>query len=177
MQTIEQFQSITSFSTNRLYSCKLTERDIDKYIMMHTNPVVMQTLGGLRTEEQIKVNLIWNLKQWENNGFGLWMFYLKEKNTWVGRGGIRRVEVAGHEENELNYVLMPDFWHQGLATEIAKACLEIAFEVIDLEELVCFTQSDNMASRRVMEKIGFKFERDFLHTNLPHVLYRMKNHI
>ena len=126
MKTITQFKSIESFSTERLSAYKINENDIDKFINMHTNLEVMSTLGGLRTTQQSHENLDWNLRQWKENGFGLWMFYLKDTNEWVGRGGIRRVEVGGHEEIELGYALMPQFWNQGLATEILKL-IEIAF--------------------------------------------------
>ena len=40
-------------------------------------------------------------------------------------------------------------------------------------DIVSFALPTNRASRRVMEKVGFKYERDILHLNLPHVLYRL----
>jgi RimJ/RimL family protein N-acetyltransferase len=40
-------------------------------------------------------------------------------------------------------------------------------------DLVCFTLTTNHASQRVMEKVGFRYERDVLHAGLPHVLYRL----
>jgi [ribosomal protein S5]-alanine N-acetyltransferase len=175
MKTILQFKSINFFSTERLIAKKITENDLEKFRLMHTNENVMRTLGGLRNEDQTVDNLSWNLKQWEDNGFGLWMFFLKETGEWVGRGGLRRVEVGGNTEVEVGYALMPKFWNQGLATEITKACIEIAFEVIRLDDVVSFTLTTNKSSQRVMEKSGFKYERDIIHADLPHVLYRMKN--
>ncbi len=175
MKTITQFKSIDSFTTDRLLAEKIKSSDLDKFSSMHTNPQVMTTLGGLRTEEQTRDNLEWNLNQWKENGFGLWLFYLKDTKEWVGCAGLRRVEVGGHEEIELGYALMPQFWKLGLATEMAKACIEIAFEVIRLDNIVSFTLTTNKASQCVMEKAGLQYERDILHADLPHVLYRMKN--
>lgn len=194
MLTITQFQSIELFCTKRLIAEKIKSSDLDKFTAMHTNPEVMATLGGLRTDEQICDNLNWNLNQWQENGFGLWLFYLKDEiasksmgytqRTWVGRGGLRRVIVAGNEEIELGYALMPQFWNQGIATEIAKACVEIAFEVLRLDNIVSFTLITNKPSQRVMEKAGFEYERNIVYpepdqgpdsAGLPHFLYRMKN--
>jgi GrpB-like predicted nucleotidyltransferase (UPF0157 family)/predicted acetyltransferase len=175
MKTIIQFKSIDSFTTNRLLAEKIKSSDLDKFISMHTNPQVMITLGGLRTEEQTRDNFEWNLNQWKKNGFGLWVFYLKETKEWLGCAGLRRIQVSGHEEIELGYALMPQFWKQGLATEMAKACIEIAFEVIRLNNIVSFTLTTNKASQHVMEIAGFTYERDIIHADLPHVLYRMKN--
>jgi RimJ/RimL family protein N-acetyltransferase len=175
MKTITQFKSIDSFTTDRLFAEKIKPSDLDKFSSMHTNLQVMATLGGLRTEKQTHDNLEWNLQQWKENGFGLWLFYLKDTKEWVGRAGLRRVEVGGHEEIEIGYALMPQFWNLGLATEMTKACIEIAFEVIRLDNIVSFTLTTNKASQRVMEKAGFQYERDILHADLPHVLYRMEN--
>jgi GrpB-like predicted nucleotidyltransferase (UPF0157 family)/RimJ/RimL family protein N-acetyltransferase len=175
MKTIINFKSIESFSTERLTAIKITADDLDKFITMHNDHNVMETLGGLRTIDQTQENLDWNLMQWKQNGFGLWMFYLKHTNEWVGRSGLRRVEVGGHEEIELGYALMPEFWNKGFATEMAKACIEIAFEVLRLNNIVCFTLKTNKASQSVMKKVGFQYERDIIHADLPHVLYRMKD--
>ena len=186
MKTITQFKSIELFSTERLIAEKIKVNDLDKFISMHTNPKVMEILGGLRTAEQSQEDLDWNLRQWKENGFGLWMFYLKDavpcedtgstsKKIWVGRGGLRRIEVDGHEEIEVAYALIPEFLNKGLATEITKTCTEIAFEVLRLNNIVCFTLKTNKISQRVMEKVGFQYERDIIHADLPHVLYRMKN--
>lgn len=174
MKTIIQFNSIESFATQRLVARKLKASDLDQFMVMHTNPEVMKTLGGIRTKEEIRDNLAWNLKQWQDNGVGLWMFYLIPTQEWIGRGGLRKVEVDGEIETEINYVLMPQYMHQGFATEIAKACIEIAFEKIHLDNVVAFTLTTNTASKRVMEKSGFQYEKNIIHANQPHVLYRIK---
>ena len=71
-------------------------------------------------------------------------------------------------------LLMPEFWGQGLATEIAQASIGIAFNELGLSDVVSFTLPTNLASRRVMEKCGLTFERDIEWKDLPHVLYRLK---
>ena len=69
---------------------------------------------------------------------------------------------------------MPAFWHKGFATEIAKACVEIAFEVLHLDHIVCGALKTNTASQRVMEKAGFQYERDVMHAGMTNVLYCLK---
>jgi RimJ/RimL family protein N-acetyltransferase len=86
------------------------------------------------------------------------------------RGGIahweRYVEVA--------YALLPEFWGRGLATELARESVRTAFEVLGLDDVVCFALPTNRASRRVMEKVGFRYERDVVYHGLPHVFYRLR---
>lgn len=180
MKIIKKFKSIGSFETERLLAVKLTISDLDKFTIMHTDPVVMETLGGIRSAKKTKENLDWNLSQWSENGFGLWMFYLKETNEWIGRAGIRKINLNGVDEIEIGYALLSPFWNKGYATEITKACIEIAFEVLRLKNVVCFTLATNKPSQRVMQKSGFYHESDIVINydgiDYPHVLYRMKNY-
>lgn len=86
---------------------------------------------------------------------------------------MEKPHVGGNDEVELAYVLMPEFWGKGLATEIAQVSLKVAFEQLGLADVVCFTMTTNRASQLMMEKVGFKYERDIVRANLPHVFYRI----
>ena len=61
----------------------------------------------------------------------------------------------------------------GLATEISKAMVKLAFKQLGLESLVAFTLPNNLASRRVIEKVGGKYERNIVHAGESHVLYQL----
>jgi RimJ/RimL family protein N-acetyltransferase len=74
---------------------------------------------------------------------------------------------------ELAYALAAEYWNRGLATEMARAILNLAFERLGLTNVVCFTLPTNRASRRVMEKVGFDYEREVTHVGSSHVLYRI----
>ena len=76
-------------------------------------------------------------------------------------------------EVEVAYALRVESWGNGLATEMARAAVQVAFANLGLPDLVAFTLPTNVASRRVMEKAGFAFERDVVHADMPHVLYRL----
>jgi len=172
MKTITQFTSIHTFTTRRLLAKKIEAADLSKLIRLDTDPQVMATLGGLRSEKETREYLTADLQHWEDNNFGVWLFYLNDTGEWLGRAGLRWVNVNGKQEIELLYAVLPDFWGKGFATEIANACLEIAFDVLRLTNIVCFTLPNNHASRHVMENAGFQYECDFVYSNLPHVLYR-----
>lgn len=142
---------------------------------MDENAEVMATLGGTRTEERTSQYLRTNLDHWDRYGFGIWVFRAASDGIFIGRGGLRHVKIEGRDEVEVAYALMPEFWGRGLATEIARALLKIGFEQLALAQLVAFTLTTNHASRRVMEKVGFTFEREFVHgaRGMPHLLYRI----
>ncbi len=161
-----------SFVTARLAAERLTPAHFDLLDALHRDERVMATLGGVRSPATTAAYLDDNLRHWEQHGFGLWLFRGRQSGAFVGRGGVRRVEVEGEEETELAYALMPGCWGGGLATEMAAASLEIGFRDLGLGDLIAFTLTTNRASRRVMEKTGFAYERQFVFADLPHVLYR-----
>ncbi len=164
---------LQEFSTTRLLAERLQEKHFEVLCRMHQNPSVMATLGGLRSAEQTREFLNSNLDHWRQHGYGLWVFAAKADGQFVGRGGLRHVPVAGSEELELAYTLEAAFWGQGLATEMAQAILDIGSKSLSRSSIVCFTLTSNRASQRVMEKLGFQYERDFVHGDQPHVLYRL----
>ena len=107
-------------------------------------------------------------------GYGLWTLRDRESGAFVGRGGIQPVTIDSVDEMELGYALRPEWWGRGLATEVSSAALVLAFEGLDLPNLVAFTMPTNVRSRHVIEKLGFTVERDFVWSELPHVLYRLR---
>ncbi len=175
MKTITKFQTIESFETSRLYARRLNEDDFNLILSTYQNEKIMQTLGGVISEEAAYKKFTWNLERWEKNGFGSWLWFEKKSKQFIGRAGLRCMELENRPIVEVGYVLLPLFWNQGFATEITSACIEIAFEQLMLKELVCFTLTTNKASQRVMEKVGFKFDHNFLYDGEPHVLYSLKN--
>ena len=57
--------------------------------------------------------------------------------------------------------------------DVARECVRAGFEVIETEELVCFTATTNSRSRNVMEKVGFRYEKDFVYADIVHSLCRL----
>ncbi|MBV7338225.1 GNAT family N-acetyltransferase [Chloroflexi bacterium TSY] len=165
--------SVETFSTDRLRAVCMSLGDFDKLCQMHQDPNVMATLGGVRTKEMTRQFLEEKLAQWDAHGFGYWMFHHKREGHFVGRGGLQYLDVGGNREVEVGYSVLQPYWGQGFATEMARAMLKVGFEQVDLDEIVCFTLTTNHASRRVMQKVGFQFDRNLVHHGESHVLYRL----
>jgi len=154
-------------------------KDLDVYARLFGDARVAATLwpgahGGPRTAAQAQAMLEADDTHWEAHGFGPWLHRLAD-GTAAARGGLWRTVVDGAAETEVQYAVASELWGRGLATEIARAAVGEAFESLGLATLVCFTLPSNEGSRRVMEKAGFEYERDFVRAGLPHVLYRLTN--
>jgi RimJ/RimL family protein N-acetyltransferase len=143
------------------------------------DPRVARTLwsrGELPTERDIVDSLRAKIDHWERFGFGLWLLRDRGSGAMVGRGGLQHTFVAGVNEIEAGWAIVPERWGQGFATELALAAVKLGFTDLDLRRIVAFTLPDNIASRRVMEKAGFSFDREIIHVGLAHVLYRRDRH-
>jgi [ribosomal protein S5]-alanine N-acetyltransferase len=126
------------------------------------------------TAEDIAASLSAKVDHWDRHGFGLWLARDRHTGETVGRGGLQYTYASGLDAVEVAWTITPRRWRQGLGTELARAALHVAFERLDLLEVVAMTLPDNLASRRVMEKAGFVYEREIEHAGLPHVLYRCR---
>lgn len=164
---------IETFSTPRLLAERLRFQHLNELYRMHQNRQVMATLGGIRSDEATRLFIFNNLHHWQQYEFGLWVFRDKLNHQFVGRAGLRNTHIDGKKEVELAYALMAKFWGQGLATEMGEKIIKIGFELLNISEIICFTLTMNQASQRVMEKLGFKYDRHIIHANLPHLLYRL----
>ncbi len=110
---------------------------------------------------------------WDAHGFGPWAVREREGGAFVGRGGLAWAMVDGKREVELPWAVMPSKQGRGYATEMASAAIVTARDA-GLERLVSLTLPHNLASRRVMEKIGLSFAGEIQHASLPHVLYELE---
>lgn len=166
--------AVETFQTDRLTAERVGAQHFDDLCRMHGDARVMATLGGVRDDAKTRAFLDASLEHWTRHGFGLWIIRDRSTDDFAGRAGLLHVEVEGAPEIELAYAFLPPYWGRGLATETGAALLDVGFRSLGLEEVVCFTQTTNRASRRVMEKLGFRHERSFVRAALPHALYRLK---
>ena len=164
--------TLENLHTPRLRGERLRPDHVDEIRRMHADARVMANLGGVRTEAQNQDYLRRNLDHWDRFGFGLYIVHDVETDAIVGRALLRHLEVDGVDEVELGYALYPEWWRRGLATEIARACMNAGRRQLGLASLVAVTLPENRGSRAVMTKVGMTYERDFTHAGLTHVLYR-----
>lgn len=165
--------SLDRVQTPRLLLVRMSEADLPDLGRMHRDARVMATLGGLRSEPELAELHHGLLDHWDRHNFGLWTVRHPSDGRFAGRGGLRLVTIDEREEVEVAYALMPEFWGKGLATELALASVRAGFEALGRPSLVCYTLPSNSASRRVMAKVGFRYERDFIWKGLLHAFHRL----
>jgi ribosomal-protein-alanine N-acetyltransferase len=95
------------------------------------------------------------LEHWREHGFGLFAVHDGASDEFMGECGLRHVD--GGDLVEVSYGLFPRYQGGGRATEAARACLAHGFSTLRLPLIVAFSRSTNVASHRVLEKIGMTF--------------------
>ena len=145
------------FSTPRLLAERLTIEHRDDLRRMDQDEQFMAHLGGIRDEAGTDRYLNSNLAHWAEHGFGVWMLRERKTGAMIGRAVLRHLMVEGTDEVETGYGFLPEFWGQGLATEITRACLQVGRERLGLDSIVGITLPANTASQRVMTKAGLTY--------------------
>ena len=170
--------------TDRLLLRRWTASDRKPFADLNADPIVMeffpQTLS--QTESDAFADRIEG--DFNTHGFGLWAVELKSTGEFVGYVGLWSATFEAHftPAIEVGWRIAHRFWGSGLAPEAARCAMADGFDRLGIDEIVSFTSTINLKSRRVMEKIGMVHNPsdDFDHPSVPatsplrpHVLYRI----
>jgi [ribosomal protein S5]-alanine N-acetyltransferase len=162
--------------SERLVYERLRPGHAEDHARLLRDPQVAATLwpwSGGPTEADAVESLRAKVEHWQTHGFGYWLLRDRATGELVGRAGLQHTLLDGEDAVEAGWAIVPHRWGQGLATEAAAMSVRIGFYHLALTEIVAFALPENLASRRVMEKSGFAYERQIVHATLPHVLYRI----
>jgi ribosomal-protein-alanine N-acetyltransferase len=105
--------------------------------------------------DRIQKMIARQLEHWKEYRYGRWAVVPRAGQTCIGWAGLEFLPEMN--EAEVAYLLGKDYWGQGLATEAALASVQYGFKTLGLPRLVGIVHVDNLASQRVMEKLGMSF--------------------
>jgi RimJ/RimL family protein N-acetyltransferase len=154
----------------------MTIDDVNAIMLIFSDPEVMKSFGGDpfdRKQTEGWVNR--NLDHQRQYGYGLFSVILKSDETLVGDCGLEHMEVDGRAEVEIGYDFRSDYWGQGLATEAASAVRDFALIELGLPRVISLIRPDNVASRRVAEKIGMVKEKDIMRGGQTYWIYSLSS--
>jgi RimJ/RimL family protein N-acetyltransferase len=139
--------------TPRLRFRRYRESDVSALADVFGDPYARQFYPEHQQHEQLVAWIAWNLRNYEEYGFGLWALELHDTGEFVGDAGLTFQPVEGASLLEIGYHVHPSRRRQGLATEAAAACLKWAFEQT-LENSVCsIVHPENLASIGVAQRV------------------------
>jgi len=145
------------FETPRLLLRQFTIEDAPLILALNSDPEVVKYVHEptLRTEEDAKNILLNNILPQYKKDLGRWAIHIKDNKEFIGWCGLKyRPEL---DEIDLGYRLSQKAWGKGLATEAAKHTLDHGFKTLTLGLITGRAHIENIASIKVLEKIGMNF--------------------
>ena len=139
--------------SERLSYVPVEQEHYDELRKIHTDPVVMQSIGGVRSEAKSKENFQSYTQHWETNAFGMYVITEKATQKFVGFGGLRDEDDT--DGIEISYVIKSEYWGKGYGTEMVSAFLDYAYAVLRQERVVAVVSSENTRSLAILLKLGF----------------------
>lgn len=170
---------VDSVETDRLVLRRWTLEDLDTLVRVFSKPEVwwFPFQRGL-TAAETEAFLRRKLDDWDSRGWSQWAAVLKANRALIGFIGLAPPDFLPEvmPTVEVGFRLDPDYWGRGLATEGSRAALDFGFNVLDLGEIVSIYEPGNVASGRVMERLGMVHDRDTQHPTLGVPLRVFKIH-
>ncbi len=121
------------------------DKDVARYMRWNPHKSIEETIEWLAGEEAAA----------EREDIYNWGFVLKADQKLIGSGGL--IFSEKHQMFEIGYNLAQDYWGKGFATEAARRIVEYASEKLKIKILFATHATDNVASGKLIEKIGFHY--------------------
>nr|WP_042180932.1 GNAT family N-acetyltransferase [Kibdelosporangium sp. MJ126-NF4]CEL14686.1 Putative acetyltransferase [Kibdelosporangium sp. MJ126-NF4]CTQ96684.1 Putative acetyltransferase [Kibdelosporangium sp. MJ126-NF4] len=152
--------------TERLWLRTFTPADLDELYDVRSRPQVHTYLyGEALSRDEVKAKLderIAKMSRLTQPGDSILLAVVR-RDTGAMIGDVNLEWLPGsHQQAEIGYVLHPDHYGQGFATEAARPLLRIAFEELKVRRVIGRLDARNAASGRVLEKLGMRKEAHFV---------------
>lgn len=144
--------------TERLLLRQYVEEDAEAFFKLNSDPEVLRFVPDkrlLNVEQARQILIDYPIADYRKYGFGRGACILKSTGEQIGFAGLKYLDELG--EVDVAYRLLPKYWGLGLATEAALASVRFGFADLDLKRIIGLVMPENIASVRVLEKIGLRY--------------------
>ena len=161
--------------TERLYLREMNQSDFDSLCSILQDEDTMYAYEGAFSDDEVQEWLDKQIFRYQKWNFGLWAAILKETDKMIGQCGLTMQQWKDQEVLEIGYLFERSHWHQGYATEAAKACKQYAFEKLNASEVCSIIRDSNTASQNVAMRNGMVMKDQWIKhykgVDMPHYRY------
>jgi len=148
--------------TNRLNIRPFNQDDLAEcYALMQDEELFKYLDWKVTSIETFKGTFKWWIDLYETNCDGDFKYnfavFLKDSNKFIGWGGFGVIDCF-YADKEIYYLIGKEYWGKGYATEMMEALLDYYFNKIGMSKIIALAKPENIASNRVIEKLGLKFQ-------------------
>jgi len=147
-------ESIILLETDRLIIRGFEDKDFESLVSLMTDADTMKYTGFKVPQSKERIKEL--LSKWQQEGqqpLGVWAVESKYTKVFIGWVMLKPTTT---EVPELGYMIIKNQWGNGFATEVGAAILKYAAHERHLSKIVAVSSSENIASMRILEKIGMK---------------------
>jgi [ribosomal protein S5]-alanine N-acetyltransferase len=145
--------------------------DAERIHPIYSDPAVMRYVAtGPMTDFTITQRLLEDYEAHQQRlGYSFWAVIERSSGHLIGDAGLYRTPAG---EVELGYTLGAAWWGRGYATEAASRWLAVAFDELEIDEVVALAEPANVASLRVLTKLGLIRNGERIAFGRPHAVFR-----
>ena len=162
-------------TTNRIGFSKWQKSDMNLAELLWGNPDVTRFIcaSGKFSEDDISARLEKEISNEKEYHVQYWPIFSLSSKSLIGCCGLRPYRGNTYE---IGFHLRPQFWGKGYAMEAATAVIDYAFSILKAEALFAGHNPNNIASSKVLLKLGFHYVGDEFYepTGLYHPSYELK---
>jgi [ribosomal protein S5]-alanine N-acetyltransferase len=148
---------VSLIETERLKLRKIEDDDWALYQILYSNEDILAHVGPSVSEDVLKKYFSVNKDDTKQNKQYTLIIEEKQSGVSVGSIGMYKIQHT-FQRCEIGFMLLPDSWGKGYATEAAKAVVKYAFNELGLNRISAVSAITNIASHKVLEKVGFERE-------------------
>ena len=162
--------------TPRLQLREMTPADRPALCRILQDSEVMYAYNGPFSDEEVDEWLERQLARYRQYGYGLWAVVLKATGEMIGQCGLTLQQWNGREMLEAGYLFQRSHWHQGYATEAARACMDYAFGTLNSPIVCSIIRDNNLPSQQVALRNGMTrrpgvMVKHYRGAGMPHWLF------
>ena len=145
----------TICETERLILREFELTDAPLLYLLNADPEVIRFTGDSAfSSVDEATTFLRNYNEYKKYGFGRWAVVLKATNRFIGWCGLKLNE---EQLVDIGFRFFRRDWGKGFATESAHAALTYGFNHLGIQQIIARSSTDNLASIRVIEKLGMSF--------------------
>lgn len=113
--------------------------------------------------------------EWIKNNNGKYAVWEKETHSLIGMGGITPWEYEKESLMDVTYRFRESAWGKGYGMELAQTLVDYGSKILGLKNLTATITPDNMASKKIAEKLGMRYDKQIILKGVATDLYRLRN--
>lgn len=159
VDVMKYFRPLPTLATKRLLLRSVRISDIDDLHICMSNPNIARfELWNVHKSKNETFSHVENLMvKGKAGSCTSWVIERRSDNRVIGMINLHTIAQRSRRA-EMGYWIAEDCWHKGYASEAVERVLSFAFERVGLNKICCRTVSDNIASQKLLARMGMTYE-------------------